>query len=154
MNEVYTQFISILYSIWRNRKIALAVAWGISILGWLYISQIPNQFESKTRLHFDTDTVLSPLMQDLTVNNNIYNQILNLRETLLSLENVENTIQNTNIKNLISPTGEPSQEELNFWMALHQLIFDRRFYYIHLNELNLTHQKSQLLSLLVSQIYL
>lgn len=116
MNEVYTQFISILYGIWRNRKVALAVAWGVSILGWLYISQIPNQFESKTRLHFDTDTVLSPLMSDLTVNSNIYNQILSLRETLLSLENVENTIMNTNIKNVLSPNGEISQEDLAYWV--------------------------------------
>lgn len=116
MNEVYTQFISILYGIWRNRKVALAVAWGVSILGWLYISQIPNQFESKTRLHFDADTVLSPLMSDLTVTSNIYNQILSLRETLLSLENVENTIRNTNIKNVISPNGELTQEDMNFWV--------------------------------------
>ena len=87
MNEIYTQFISILYGIWRNRKIALAVAWGVSMLGWLYISQIPNQFEAKARLHFDTDRVLTPLMSDLTVNNNIYNQILAMRETLLGMEN-------------------------------------------------------------------
>lgn len=116
MNEVYTQFISILYGIWRNRKVALAVAWGVSILGWLYISQIPNTYESKTRLHFDADTVLSPLMSDLTVNSDIYNRILSLRETLLSLENVENTIKNTNIKNVISPNRELTQEDLAFWV--------------------------------------
>ncbi len=117
MNEVYTQFISILYGIWRNRKVALAVAWGVSILGWLYISQIPNTYESKTRLHFDADTVLSPLMSDLTVNSDIYNRILSLRETLLSLENVENTIRNTNIKNIISPNRELTQEDMAFWVS-------------------------------------
>ena len=116
MNEIYTQFISILYGIWRNRKIALAVAWGVSILGWLYISQIPNQYESKARLHFETDRVLTPLMEDLTVNNNIYNQILSLRETLLSLENVENTINNTNIKNVIKPSGDLSDSEMEYWV--------------------------------------
>ncbi len=116
MNEVYTQFISILYGIWRNRKVALAVAWGVSILGWLYISQIPNTYESKTRLHFDTDTILNPLMQDLTVVSNIFNQILSLRETLLSPENIENTINNTELKNIIAPNGSLSQEELDFWV--------------------------------------
>tara|TARA_R110002096_G_scaffold416576_3_gene619712 strand:- start:152900 stop:154492 length:1593 start_codon:yes stop_codon:yes gene_type:complete len=112
MNEIYTQFISILYGIWRNRKIALAVAWGVSMLGWLYISQIPNQFEAKARLHFDTDRVLTPLMSDLTVNNNIYNQILAMRETLLGMENVEKVILGTNIKNLVSPTGELTDAQL------------------------------------------
>ncbi len=116
MNEIYTQFISILYGIWRNRKVALAVAWGVSILGWLYISQIPNQYEAKARLHFDTDKVLTPLMSDLTVNNNIYNQILSLRETLLSLDNVEKVIKGTNIKNLINPTGQLTEAETGFWV--------------------------------------
>ncbi|MCB2092125.1 MAG: hypothetical protein KDF58_11800, partial [Alphaproteobacteria bacterium] len=113
MNEIYTQFISILYGIWRNRKVALAIAWGVSILGWLYISQIPNQYESKARLHFDSDRVLTPLMSDLTVNNNIYNQILGMRETLLGLDNVKKVILGTNIKNLVSPTGELTDEQLN-----------------------------------------
>ncbi|MCP5382867.1 MAG: hypothetical protein H6912_10935 [Kordiimonadaceae bacterium] len=113
MNEIYTQFISILYGIWRNRKVALAIAWGVSILGWLYVSQIPNQYESKARLHFDSDRVLTPLMSDLTVNNNIYNQILGMRETLLGLDNVKKVILGTNIKNLVSPTGELSDDQLN-----------------------------------------
>ena len=108
MNEIYTQFVSILYGIWRNRKIALLVAWGVSITGWLYISQIPNQYESKARLHFDTDKVLTPLMSDLTVNNNIYNQILAMRETLLGRENVEKVVRGTGIKDLVG-----SEEELN-----------------------------------------
>ncbi len=108
MNEIYTQFVSILYGIWRNRKIALLVAWGVSVTGWLYISQIPNQYESKARLHFDTDKVLTPLMSDLTVNNNIYNQILAMRETLLGRDNVEKVVRGTGIKDLVG-----SEEELN-----------------------------------------
>lgn len=112
MNEIYTQFISILYGIWRNRKIALSIAWAISILGWVYISQIPNQYESKARLHFDTDTVLTPLMSDLTIDNNIYSQVLSMRETLLGRENVESIVRNTNIINLVQ-----SETELNQLMS-------------------------------------
>ena len=115
MNEIYTQFISILYGIWRNRKVALTVAWSISILGWLYISQIPNQFEAKARLHFDSDRILTPLMSDLTLDNNIYNQILSLRETLLGQETIEAVINGTNIKNLINPTGKLTEAEMNYW---------------------------------------
>lgn len=113
MNEIYTQFISILYGIWRKRKIALAVAWGVSIVGWLFISQIPNIYQSKARLHFDTNTVLTPLMSDLIVNNNIFNQIISMRETLLSSDNVEKVIMGTNIKNLVSSNGELTEGQLN-----------------------------------------
>ncbi|MBL4601213.1 MAG: hypothetical protein JKY84_00565 [Emcibacteraceae bacterium] len=115
MNEIYTQFISILYGIWRNRKVALTVAWSISILGWLYISQIPNQFEARAKLHFDTDRILTPLMSGLTLDNNIYNQILGLRETLLGQETIEAVINGTNIKNLINPTGELTEAEMVYW---------------------------------------
>lgn len=113
MNEIYTQFISILYGIWRNRKIALVIAWAVSIVGWLYISQIPNQYQSKARLHFDTNTVLTPLMSDLTINNNIYNQIVSMRETLLSSDNVKKVIMGTNIINLVSSNGELTEGQLN-----------------------------------------
>lgn len=115
MNEIYTQFISILYGIWRNRKVALAIAWGVSILGWLYISQIPNQYESKARLHFDTDKVLTPLMSDLTLTNSAYNQIIGLRETLLGRETIEAVINGTNIHNLLTPSGELTEAEMNMW---------------------------------------
>lgn len=112
MNELYTQFLSILYGIWRNRKVALLVAWAVSIGGWLFIAQIPNQFESKARLHFETDTVLTPLMSDLTVNNNIYDQIFSMRETLLGLENIEKVVLGTNIKNVISSSEVLNETDL------------------------------------------
>lgn len=113
MNEIYVQFMSIIYGIWRNRIIALGVAWLISIVGWGFISQIPNQYESKAELYFDTDRVLTPLMSDLTLDNTIYNQIIVMRETLFGRENVEKVIQGTNIKNIVNPSGTLTDAELD-----------------------------------------
>lgn len=114
MNEIYVQFMSIIHGIWRNRIIALGVAWFISIVGWFFISQIPNQYQSRAELHFDTDRVLTPLMSDLTLDNTIYSQVIMMRETLFGRENVEKVIQTTNIKNLVNPSGNLSDAELDY----------------------------------------
>lgn len=113
MNEIYVQFMSIIYGIWKNRIVALSVAWFISIVGWIIISIIPNEYESKAQLHFDTDRVLTPLMSDLTLDNTIYSQIIMMRETLFGEENVKKVIMGTNIKNLINPSGNITDPELD-----------------------------------------
>lgn len=112
MNEIYVQFMSIFYGIWRNRVIALIVAWFVAVVGWIFISQIPNIYESRAELHFDTDRVLTPLMSDLTLDNTIYSQVITMRETLFGRENVEKVINETNIKNLINPSGSMTEAEL------------------------------------------
>ena len=56
-------------------------------------------------------------MSGLTLNNSVYNQILSLRETLLGRETIEAVINGTNIHNLLTPTGELTELEMNLWTS-------------------------------------
>ena len=41
MNSLYDEFRIAVHSVWNRRWLALGVAWGICLLGWLVIAMIP-----------------------------------------------------------------------------------------------------------------
>src|SRR3546814_7293241 len=49
MDGLYEQFRIALHSVWRRRWLALAVAWGLCLAGWLVIALIPNIYQSRAR---------------------------------------------------------------------------------------------------------
>ena len=55
---LYDELRGALHAIWTRRWVALGVAWGLCLLGWLIVSQIPNQYESRARVFVQLRTVL------------------------------------------------------------------------------------------------
>ncbi len=47
-----------LHSIWQRRWLALAVAWGICVLGWLVVALIPSRYESRARVQVEVNDVV------------------------------------------------------------------------------------------------
>lgn len=112
MNEVYQQLISIVYGVWRHRIVAISIAWIICVLGWVFVAQIPNVYESEARIHVDTETFLKPLLGTMAVQNNIYNQVALMRQTLISRPNVEKIIRMTD-QDLLINNDEEMEEKIN-----------------------------------------
>ena len=50
MNGLYDEFRIAVHSVWNRRWLALAVAWGVCLLGWLVVAMIPNKYESKAQI--------------------------------------------------------------------------------------------------------
>ncbi len=50
MNNIYDELRAALHSIWHRRWLALAVAWGVCLVGWLIVALVPNTYESHARL--------------------------------------------------------------------------------------------------------
>ena len=50
MGGLWEEIRTLLHGIWQRRWIALAIAWALCLAGWLVVSQIPNQYESRARL--------------------------------------------------------------------------------------------------------
>lgn len=97
MNEIYQQIISIIYGVWQKRIYAVTVAWIICIVGWVIVAQVPNRYESNARIHVDAENLLKPLLGNMTVRNNIYEQIRMMRQTLISRPNIEKVIRLTDL---------------------------------------------------------
>ena len=94
MNELFEELRAALYSVWHRRWIALGVAWGVCLLGWLVVALIPNTYESKARIFVDVDDVLS---EQLGIAGDGKEEIAHVRQTLLSSVNLEKVITTTKL---------------------------------------------------------
>ena len=59
MNTVLTELRIAAYGAWQRRWMALAIAWGVAMLGWLAVAMFPNSYESKARIFVQLDDVLA-----------------------------------------------------------------------------------------------
>lgn len=84
-----------LHAVWRRRWLALAVAWAIALLGWLVISMIPNTYESSARVFVQPQSII-PQTVGMTTNDQ-QQGIENVRQTLLSADNLQKVIQGTEL---------------------------------------------------------
>ena len=50
MDAIYTEVRIALHAVWRMRWLALAVAWGLCLIGWIMVMRIPASYESSARI--------------------------------------------------------------------------------------------------------
>jgi len=89
--------IPFLSALWQGRRMAMAVAWIVCLLGWVGVALLPNMYTSTARLFVDTDTLLRPLMQDLAVTPDFDRQVEIMRDTLFAVPNIEELIERTEL---------------------------------------------------------
>jgi len=94
MNELFEELRSALHSVWHRRWLALAVAWGVCILGWLVVAMIPNSYESKARIYVDLKDVLS---EQIGIAGDGKQEIQRVHQTLASSINLEKVIRSTRL---------------------------------------------------------
>uniref|UniRef100_UPI003158ACC1 chain-length determining protein n=1 Tax=Sphingomonas sp. H160509 TaxID=2955313 RepID=UPI003158ACC1 len=100
MNGIYDEVRIALHAIWTRRWLALAVAWGVCVLGWLVVSQIPSRYDSTARVFVQMQTILPsgmdgvPQVAPMTVDT--------IRTTLISAVNLEKVVRGTDLANTVS----------------------------------------------------
>ena len=104
MNSLYDEFRIAVHSVWNRRWLALAVAWGVCVLGWLAVSVIPNKYESKAQIQVRTQSMLSDQVginpQDQRRN------IQQLAQTLTSSANLAKVVRGTDLGATIATEQE------------------------------------------------
>ena len=80
---------------WHYRWTAMAVAWAVCCVGWIAIAFIPNQFEAVAKIYVDTDTMMRPLLQGLTVSTDPEQQVSVMLNTLVTRPNLEQVVHLT-----------------------------------------------------------
>ena len=104
MNSLYDEFRIAVHSVWNRRWLALGVAWGVCILGWLVVALIPNKYESKAQIQVRTQSMLSsqagfdPQMQR--------RDIQQLAQTLISSANLAKVVRGTDLGSTIATDQE------------------------------------------------
>lgn len=95
MNGLYDEVKVALHAIWTRRWLAMGVAWGIAILGWLAVSQIPNSYESRARVFVQMQSIL-PSKVGITALEQ-QKDVDRVRQTLTSAVNLEKVVRGTDL---------------------------------------------------------
>ncbi|MGQ0558181.1 MAG: XrtA system polysaccharide chain length determinant [Sphingosinicella sp.] len=107
MDGLYDQLRIALHQVWRRRWLAMAVAWAVALLGWLVIALIPNSYEAKARLFVQMQSIL-PNQVGITPDER-QNQLLRLKQTLTSNENLVRVVRRTDLNGRVA-----SERDLGF----------------------------------------
>ena len=104
MNAIFDELRAALHSVWNRRWLALAVAWGVCLLGWLILAVVPNSYESKARIFVQLDDALAEQI-GIGVGDR-KRAIERVRQTLTSAVNLEKVVRSTKMGEDITSPGE------------------------------------------------
>ncbi|MBI0474513.1 chain-length determining protein [Sphingomonas sp. MA1305] len=100
MNGIYDEARLALHAIWTRRWLALAVAWGVCVLGWFFVSQMPSRYESRARVFVQMQSILPPTMDAPAAQ--AQQDVDTVRQTLISAVNLEKVVRGTDLANTVS----------------------------------------------------
>ena len=95
MDGLYEQLRIALHAVWMRKWLALAVAWGLCLVGWLVIALIPNSYEAKARVYVEGPGMLSTAMANAPIDRR--NDLIRLKQTLISTDNLEKVVRRTDL---------------------------------------------------------
>jgi polysaccharide chain length determinant protein (PEP-CTERM system associated) len=95
MTSLIDELFSALHAVWNRRFLALGVAWGVCMLGWLGVAMVPNSYESRTRIFVQLDDALSRQL-DFDPGEQ-KREIEGIRQTLTSAVNLEKVVRSTRL---------------------------------------------------------
>ncbi|HEX7742061.1 MAG TPA: Wzz/FepE/Etk N-terminal domain-containing protein, partial [Sphingobium sp.] len=100
MAALYDELLIAFHGVWTRRWLALGVAWGVCMLGWLGIALVPNSYESKARVYVNTQS----LLQDKVGITQVQSQqdLDRVRQTLASTGNLERVVKETDLNQTVS----------------------------------------------------
>ena len=110
MDELVHQIHTALRSMWHRRWIGLAVAWLVAIIGVTVAMRIPDRYEASARVYVDTQTLLRPLMEGLSIQPNLEQQVILLSRTLISRPNLEKLVRMADLD--LGASTKPEQDRL------------------------------------------
>lgn len=89
MQELLEKVLLELKGAWRFRLYAIAIAWGICLVGWLVVLSLKDVYQSQARVNVDTRTALRTVVQGIAVEQDVESQLNLVRQSLLGRANLE-----------------------------------------------------------------
>ena len=104
MDGLYDQIRIAFHQVWTRRWLALGVAWGLCLAGWLAIALIPNSYESKARVFAQMQTIL-PQQVGITPADR-QADLLRIKQALTSTENLQKVVRRTDLSLLVASEAD------------------------------------------------
>lgn len=109
--DLIQQFKPHLLAVWRYRWVWIVVSLLVTIVAWPVVVNLPDKYESSTRLYVDTQSMLKPVLKGLAVDSNIAVEFAAVtKRTLMSRNNIERIIRESDLDITVNNTKE--QEKL------------------------------------------
>lgn len=110
MEDLFSQLLSLLRGAWRYRWYAVAVAWLLTVSGWVTVFNLRDEYQSSARVYVDTHSILKPLLAGMTSLPDVEQQVSIMSRTLLSRPNVERVMRMVDLD--INATTPAQREEI------------------------------------------
>ncbi len=108
MNDLLRPLFNLLPAMWEKRWWGLAVAWSFALLGAVGVIAYKERYMASATVFVDTKTMLGPLLQGLTVQPDVNQQVDLLARTLLSRPNIKELIEQNH---MLKPGSTEMQRE-------------------------------------------
>lgn len=96
--------------IWIRKRYFIISSWLICPLGFAYVANLPDVYESRAQVFVDTRSMLAPLLRGISISTNPDLEVQMMARTLLSRSNVEIIARETDLD--ITARGEEEYEQL------------------------------------------
>jgi len=106
MNSLKSQAMPIVRILWRQKWLAVGIAWLICTAGWIGVAFIPTKYESSARVYLNADPLLTPLLHGLAADTDPTRHLDFLQRTLLSRPNLEQLVRLTDLDVGVTTPGE------------------------------------------------
>ena len=100
MEGLHEQVRIAVHQVWRRRWLALGVAWGLCVLGWLVLALIPSGYESRARVLLQAPTLLSNAIGMNPADRQ--GELFRIKQTLTASENLEKIVRRTDLNTLVA----------------------------------------------------
>jgi polysaccharide chain length determinant protein (PEP-CTERM system associated) len=100
VNGLYDEARIALHAIWTRRWLALAIAWGVAVVGWFVVAQMPSRYQSQARVFVQMQSILPGGVPGVPADGE--KDIDRIRQTLVSAVNLEKVVRGTDLANSVS----------------------------------------------------
>lgn len=116
-----------LRAMWKYRWRGLYAAFGVAVVSALVVFMIPKKYEASARIFANTDSILKPLMQGMTVQPDINQRVVMLSRVVVSRPNVEHIIRATGLDEKVKTSDDREKlvDEVIKALELQRAVGDR-----------------------------
>lgn len=100
MGSLYDEIRAAIHAVWMRRWIALAVAWGLCLAGWLVVSQMPTKYESHARVFVQLRQILPT--DGVTAQADAQKDVDRITQTLTSAVNLQKVVRGTDLARTVA----------------------------------------------------
>jgi uncharacterized protein involved in exopolysaccharide biosynthesis len=101
--EAWKMITGALPAIWKHRRWGFLAMLLLGLLGTAIVLMMPREYEATARAYVDTQSILKPLMQGMTVQPNVEQKVQMMARTLISRPNLEKVARDAGLDAELPP---------------------------------------------------